>query len=363
MYIAVGVSSFLLLLGAAAFCWQRAQMNKKRKLERVEREKELKLSMDEKLVKDYTNKMKKQRMFFALEVGDVASDLFKPIYMAATFTPGREWFLALVVAVGLLALVQAYISIPVRRKMLKHYRGIIEGDMLHIYAKAEFGKKKEGESTVGEDNLKLKLDSITLELTLEELNEKTAKIEDMPGLFVLMVEMVAFPEGLSWYSAAAGVFSGVMLGRKFSGGAKREELVAKKREIEEEMDKLGGAVRLSGTMKAVESVFGEAAAREMEAEIEEDWGGGEEGGDLEMARAETRQAELPGALSGGGLDEEEGEHEGVGEGESGASLEQKLVDTQRRAEEAEARAEAATKRADAAESELGGLRKRVGHVQ
>ncbi|GMI21276.1 hypothetical protein TeGR_g9921 [Tetraparma gracilis] len=157
-YIAVGCSlGAILLLGAAAFYQQQSQMNKKRKLERVEREKELKLSMDEKLVKAYTTKMQKQRVYFGLEVGDVASDLFKPIFMAATFKAGREWFLALVVAVGLLALVQAYISIPVRRKMLKHYQGIIDGDMLHIYAKAEFGKKEEGggEGTVGEENLKV----------------------------------------------------------------------------------------------------------------------------------------------------------------------------------------------------------------
>ncbi|GMI41571.1 hypothetical protein TeGR_g1555, partial [Tetraparma gracilis] len=261
-----------IILGAvllAAYCWYLKQMKKKFKLERVERQKELKLSMDEKLVKDYTNKMKKQRVYYALEVGDVVSDLSKAIYLAATFTAGREWFLALVVAVGLLALVQAYISIPVRRKMLKHYEGIIEGDMLHIYAEAEYGKKEEGESTVGADNLKLKLDSITLELTLEELNEKTAKIEDLPGLFVFMVEMAAFPEGLSWVSAATGVFSGLMLGRKFSGGAKKEELIAKKRDIEEEMDKLGGGrLSLRGSMKAVESVFGQAAAREMEGEVE-----------------------------------------------------------------------------------------------
>ncbi|GMI50749.1 hypothetical protein TeGR_g15253, partial [Tetraparma gracilis] len=211
-------------------------------------------------------------------------------------------FLALVVAVGLLALVQAYISIPVRRKMLKHYQGIIEGDMLHIYAEAEFGKKKEGESTVGADNLKLKLDSITLELTLEELNEKTAKIEDLPALFVFIVEMVAFPRGISWVSAATGVVSGLMLGRKFSGGAKKAELVAKKRELEEEMEKLGGGgLSLGGTLRGVEAVFGAAAARGMEAEIEEELG---EGGDVEMAGLETRQAELPGSL-GGGEEEEE----------------------------------------------------------
>ena len=161
-YIAVGCSlGAILLLGAAAFYQQQSQMNKKRKLERVEREKELKLSMDEKLVKAYTTKMQKQRVYFGLEVGDVASDLFKPIFLAATFKAGREWFLALVVAVGLLALVQAYISIPVRRKMLKHYQGIIEGDMLHIYAEAEYGKKEGGgKGKVGEDNLKVSVTSL-----------------------------------------------------------------------------------------------------------------------------------------------------------------------------------------------------------
>ncbi|GMI19245.1 hypothetical protein TeGR_g2190 [Tetraparma gracilis] len=136
-YIAAGIAAFLLFLATAAFCWQRSQMNKKRKVERVEREKELKLSMDEKLV------------------GDVGTDLANPIEVALTLQPGREWFLALIIVVGILALVQAHISIPVRRKMLKHYDGIVNGDMLHIYAEAEYGKKKEGERTVGEDNLKV----------------------------------------------------------------------------------------------------------------------------------------------------------------------------------------------------------------
>ena len=95
--------------------------------------------------------------YFLLEVGDVGTDLANPIEVALTLQPGRGWFLALIIVVGILALVQAYISIPVRRKMLKHYQGIIDGDMLHIYAKAEFGKKEEGEGegTVGEENLKV----------------------------------------------------------------------------------------------------------------------------------------------------------------------------------------------------------------
>jgi Flp pilus assembly protein TadB len=52
VYVYVGaVLSILLLVGLACFCWQRVQMKKQRKLERVERQMELKLSMDEKLVK------------------------------------------------------------------------------------------------------------------------------------------------------------------------------------------------------------------------------------------------------------------------------------------------------------------------
>jgi hypothetical protein len=207
--------------------------------------------------------------------------------------------------------------------------------------------------------LQLKLDSITLELTLEELNEKTAKIEDLPGLFVFIVEMAAFPESISWVSAATGVFSGVMLGRKFSGGAKREELIAKKREIEEEMETLGGGRRLSlgGTLRGVESVFGAAAAREMEAEIEDVVGEGEGTGDLEMASVETRPVELPGAVGGEGAG---------GEGGGGGSLRVQLEQALRREEalrvgkeELLERAAAEAERADKAEQENGVLRRRV----
>ncbi|GMI19981.1 hypothetical protein TeGR_g175 [Tetraparma gracilis] len=280
----------LLLVGLACFCWQRVQMKKQRKLERVERQNELKLSMDEKLVKDITTKVQKQNAYYTLEAGDVLSDIAKPVYVALTLKPGREWLLALVVVVGLLALVQAYISIPVRRKMLKHYRGIIEGDMLHIYAEAEYGKKKDGEQTVGKDNLKLKLDSVTLELTMEELNETTVLIESVPALIVFVIEIVVFPKELSWVSAVSGLISGVMLGRKTSGGTKKAELKAEKRELEEELEKLaGGKPTVRGSMMAVESVFGARKARALEEEVLETV----EEGDVEMARLETRPAEPP----------------------------------------------------------------------
>ncbi|GMI24990.1 hypothetical protein TeGR_g5492 [Tetraparma gracilis] len=325
-------------------------MNKKRKVERVEREKELKLSMDEKLVKDYTTKMKKQKGYFLLEVGDVGTDLANPIEVALTLQPGREWFLALIIVVGILALVQAYISIPVRRKMLKHYEGIVNGDMLHIYAEAEYGKKKDGERTVGEDNLKLKLDSVTLELTLEELNEKTVRIEAIPALVVFTIKLLAFgPNELTWTSVVSGIFSGVMLGRKTSGGAKKEELIAQKRELEEELEKLGGGGRVSmhGSMKAVESVFGAEAARAVEGEIEGGLEGGEEGGDVEMAGLETRQAELPGSLGGGEEEEEEG-------GSLRAQLEQAL----REKEALRAKADKADAEAHTMQRETEGLRQR-----
>jgi hypothetical protein len=171
---------------------------------------------------------------------------------------------------------------------------------------------------------------------LEELNEKTAKIEDLPALFVFIVEMVAFPRGISWVSAATGVVSGLMLGRKFSGGAKKAELVAKKRELEEEMEKLGGGgLSLGGTLRGVEAVFGAAAARGMEAEIEEELG---ERGDVEMAGLETRQAELPGSLGGGEEEEEEG-------GSLRAQLEQAL--REKEALRAKADAEAHTMQREA----------------
>ena len=129
------------------------------------------------------------------------------------------------------------------------------------------------------------------------------RIEAIPALVVFTIKLLAFgPNELTWTSVVSGIFSGVMLGRKTSGGAKKEELIAQKRELEEELVKLGGGERVSmhGSMKAVESVFGAAAAREMEAEIEDVVGEGEGTGDLEMASVETRPVELPGAVGGGG---------------------------------------------------------------
>ena len=129
------------------------------------------------------------------------------------------------------------------------------------------------------------------------------RIEAIPALVVFTIKLLVFgPNELTWTSVVSGIFSGVMLGRKTSGGAKKEELIAQKRELEEELEKLGGGKRVSmhGSMKAVESVFGAAAAREMEVEVEEDLGelpGSvvDAGGDIEMA--ETRPVELPGSVA------------------------------------------------------------------
>jgi len=54
-------------------------------------------------------------------------------------TPGRDWLLVASSVVALLAVAQAYLTIPVRRRVLKHLNGIIEGDALHVYALALYG--------------------------------------------------------------------------------------------------------------------------------------------------------------------------------------------------------------------------------
>ena len=126
---------------------------------------------------------------------------------------------------------------------------------------------------------------------------------------------------------------------------------------------------MRGSMKAVESVFGAAAAREMEAEIEDVVGEGEGTGDLEMASVETRPVELPGAVGGEGEDDEGGEGAG-GEGGGGGSLRVQLEQAIREKEtlRAEAAAEAdklrklaaaEASRAEKAEEENSVLRRRV----
>ena len=130
------VAGFMLLVALAAFCFEKKNTSKKRKLERIELEKELELSMDEKLMKDYTAKIQKQQAMFAYEIIDMGSDMVKPVYMAVTLQAGREWLLAACGMVALLAVAQAFIAIPVRRRVLKHLTGIIQGDVLHVYAEA-----------------------------------------------------------------------------------------------------------------------------------------------------------------------------------------------------------------------------------
>ena len=82
----------------------------------------------------------------------------------------------------------------------------------------------------------------------------------------------------------------------------------------------------------------------MEAEIEEELG---EGGDVEMAGLETRQAELPGSLGGGEEEEEEG-------GWLRAQLEQAL----REKEALRAKADKADAEAHTMQRETEGLRQR-----
>ena len=124
-------------------------------------------------------------------------------------------------------------------------------------------------------------------------------------------------------SAVSGLISGVMLGRKTSGGTKKAELKAEKRELEEELEKLGrGKPTVLGSMKAVESVFGARKARALEEEVLDTL----EEGDVEMARLESRPAEPP-------LPGQVGEEEGEAVEELEAELEglrRRTVEVQRR---------------------------------
>ena len=83
VYGIVGGVVFVLLVGILLYWKQWKRVKVLRKLQRIEREKELELSMDAKLTKDYRAKMQRQQAMLSYEIVDLASDLVKPLYVRA----------------------------------------------------------------------------------------------------------------------------------------------------------------------------------------------------------------------------------------------------------------------------------------
>ena len=173
--VITAIIAVTLLVFFCTFGQMQRKLNSKRKVERIEREAELNLTVDEKLAKDFTGKIYKQKAFLVYEIVDGLGDIAKPFYYLAASSMARDqpWLLGLLFIVALSATFTSYYSIRTRKKVMSQMNGVVDGDLLHVYAEGVFSEEETG--VVGKDNLVMKLDTVNLDLALEEMNQRSVR--------------------------------------------------------------------------------------------------------------------------------------------------------------------------------------------
>jgi len=169
--VIVAIIAVALLVFFCTVGQMQRKLNSKRTSERIEREAELNLTVDERLAKDFAGKIYKQKAFLVYEIIDGLGDVAKPFYYLATSSMARDqpWLLGLLFVVALSATLTSYYSIRTRKKVMSQMNGAVDGDLLHVYAEGVFSEEET--AVVGKDNSVVKLDTVNLDLALEEMSQ------------------------------------------------------------------------------------------------------------------------------------------------------------------------------------------------
>lgn len=186
----------------------------------------------------------------------------------------RLWLFVVCSAIALLAIYNAVTNVPRRWKVLMHLQSIVDGDALQTYATAMYGHQENGgtdSQNIDEDNLMLRLDKCVLDITMKDLNTKSFKMEDMPSLLVFVAEIIVYPKEIELISVVNAIVSAVLIGKKSNSQFRKKQLVADKRNIEEQIASLEKPIKRErsvreGSMTMVAAVLGREKANKIEDE-------------------------------------------------------------------------------------------------
>ncbi|GMI30738.1 hypothetical protein TrCOL_g3216 [Triparma columacea] len=232
--IYVGVGCTLLLMPLSIWVYKQAASRG------IERGKEKRLIAADKLALMIRNRKRGQYFWLAVETIDVMSDFLNFLVVVVGGSGVNSPQFILLLAVALMSCPTGFYGVMIRLRMIHGLTRIIEGDAetMMAYEKA-MSHVDGGEITT--ENYAIRLDFLSLDLTVIELALRGMVLEDIPSTIVNL-----------WFVAKAGdrkfsvlmqliaaLISVFLIGRKSGLISKRTEIINVKRDIEEMMEKEG----------------------------------------------------------------------------------------------------------------------------
>ena len=201
----------------------------------IERGAEKKLSADKELLELIRNRTNRQYFWLSIEILDVLSDLMN--FLVFWTTPGSDagsLQFILFLAVAFLSCPAGVFGTFMRVRIISSYGKISSCDQatLQVYAKA-LGDTAQH---ISSENLLIRLDLLTMDLTVVDLALRGALLEDLPSiivnLFYSAVNGVSADRPSSLAPLFAALISVFLVGKKSSLLPKRFDLLASKRAVE-----------------------------------------------------------------------------------------------------------------------------------
>jgi len=229
---------------------------------KIEVSDERQVSVDEKLRKLLSNKIRTQNGMVLIELGDVTSDAINGVLKLFDLLNGVDdvvpWLWVLFVIVAAVAIPLGAYQITNRGRVKASYRAIINGTDEELLKALD-----ENSAVISAESIKIRRTLIALDLSVTKLGLRGLLIEDVPSLVSNAVAIVyVMAKGtkgtMSTYATlAAFMFSCGMAGRKSGLRAQGRDLAQKKGELEEleNMDEAAKGNRVSMLRQQAEIVI------------------------------------------------------------------------------------------------------------
>eukprot|EP00520_Triparma_pacifica_P000484 CAMPEP_0118666884 /NCGR_PEP_ID=MMETSP0785-20121206/19468_1 /TAXON_ID=91992 /ORGANISM="Bolidomonas pacifica, Strain CCMP 1866" /LENGTH=964 /DNA_ID=CAMNT_0006561255 /DNA_START=101 /DNA_END=2996 /DNA_ORIENTATION=+ len=251
--IYVGVGSTLLLMPLSVFLFKQAASRG------IERGKEKRLRFGDKLKGMIGNRIRMQYFWLAVETIDVLSDFLNfLVAVGSGVSVGSSKFIVLL-AVALMSCPVGFYGVMIRLRMINGLNKIVQGDHDTMVAYEKAMSHAEGGELTSENYL-IRLDMISLDLTVIELSLRGMVLEDGPSAIINLWYVVTAGSAdfdlsrlLQLFACLCSIF---MIGRKSALTGKRKEIIEVKRDIEEALEKEGAEVEPGGRYEKEEGVEG-----------------------------------------------------------------------------------------------------------
>jgi len=236
---------------------------------RIVRPDEPTVSVSEKLKEILSVKIRNQNVFLTIELVDVVSDLVNGVFNGALkiISGGSDdtlWLSVPYLVLGFFSVFVGIYALTRRGQIKQGYNAMMEGTAVEI--KKWLESYELDDLNVDEDSLKIKHETLILDLAVVELGIGGMITEDAPSILLNAISIVRGRKaGISFtFAFLSFSVSLALIGKKSSLWSTKSELLIKKRDLEEAMKKMGVEV---GEGEATGSV--NAAMKHVRASVRE----------------------------------------------------------------------------------------------